>query len=184
MIPGALARRYARALLGLASTPMQRDKFAKDLTSFCEVLEQRDSDGTAVLTVLTGKRFPLSQRRKLVEALCARIGVDPTLVKFLVYVLERDRFVGVPQIERAYARLADEAAGRLRATITSAKPLPMDAAAKLKTALEASTGKEVVAETTVDPELIGGIVTQVGSYLLDGSVRSALQNIRATLGHK
>ena len=86
-----------------------------------------------------------------------------------------------PDIARAYRRMADEAGGRVNAEITSATALPPDAVAKIKTALEKATGKQIVATTSVDPELIGGVVAKVGSYVVDGSVRTALAQMKVAL---
>ena len=182
MIPGSLARRYARALLGLSTSAAQRDRLAGDLAGFADVLRQRDVQGTPVLAVLTAERFPIGERLALVEALARKLDADPLLVKFLQHVVRRGRAVGITQIARAYSTLADEAASRVRARVTSAKPLPADALAGLKSALERATAKQVIVETAVDPALIGGVVAEVGSYVVDGSVASALQEIRSSLG--
>ena len=181
MMPGSLARRYARALLGLATSPQQRDRFAADLAAADELMDEEDEAGTPVLTVLTTERHPLSKRQAILSALLQRIDVDPTVGKFLTLVLERGRLAGIGEINRAYRRFADDAAGRVHASITSAQPLPSDAVQRLTQALERATGKTVITETDVDPELIGGVVTRVDSYVLDGSVRAALHNLRRTL---
>jgi F-type H+-transporting ATPase subunit delta len=181
VIPGSLARRYARALLGLATSPSQRDKFARDMTSLADIAKQRDEAGRPMLAVLSADRFTLADRKKLIGALARRVGADPMVVKFLDHVLERGRIEGLVEIARAYQRMADDAAGRVQAQVTSAQPLSPDELAKIKTALERATGKQVVTSTHVDPELIGGVVAKVGSYVIDGSVRSTLEQLRATL---
>jgi F-type H+-transporting ATPase subunit delta len=181
MIPGSLARRYARALIGLAQSPAQRDKLAKDLDAFATLCRTPDAEGVAVLTVLASERYPAAERKKLVDASVRRLGADPLLGKFLAYVIDRGRMEGVPEIARAFRRLADEAAGRVDAHITSAVPLAPDALAKIKQALEQATGKQVNATTAVDPELIGGVVAKVGSTVIDGSVRSALTQLKHSL---
>lgn len=181
MIPGSLARRYARALLGLASSPSQRDKFAKDLDALAELVQSRDSNGTPVLTVISSERFASDDRKKLLGTLARRVAADPMVVKFLDVVVDNGRIVGLPDIARSYRRMADDAAGRLQAEIRSATALPADAVAQIKTALEKATGKQIVATTSVDPELIGGVVAKVGSFVIDGSVRSTLQQLRAQL---
>lgn len=182
MIPGSLARRYARALIGLAQSGPQRDKLAKDFDAFAELCRAQDgADGLVVLTVLASERFPLAERKRLVDAFLKRLGADPLLGKFLHYVLERGRMDGAPDIARAYRRLADEAAGRIDAHITSAAPLPPDALAKIKQALERATGKQVITTTAVDPALLGGVIAKVGSTVVDGSVRSALAQLKSTL---
>jgi len=181
VIPGSLARRYARALLGLAPNPAARDKYAKDMAALAEIAKSQDEVQLPVLTVLASRRYPQAERKKLLAALAQRVGADPMVVKFLDYVLERDRLDGLPEITRAYVRMADEAAGRMQAEIVSAAPLSPDAVSGIKNALERATGKQVVMETNVDPELIGGVVAKVGSYVLDGSLKSALARMRHEL---
>ncbi len=181
MISGALARRYARALIELAKTPVQRDKFGKDLLALADVAKQKDGNGTPVLAVLSAERFPLGQRQKLATALARRVAADPTVVKFIDVVIEKGRISGLPDIARAYQRIADDAAGRVQAHITSAAPLPLDAVGKIKTALQQATGKQVVTTQSVDPDLIGGVAVKVGSFVLDGSVRASLAQLRKEL---
>jgi F-type H+-transporting ATPase subunit delta len=181
MIPGSLARRYARALIGLAQSPIQRDKLATDLDAFAELVKNKDEVGRPVLTTLATERFAMADRGKLLDVLLRRIGADPLTGKFLHLVLQRGRIEGALEIARAYRRMADDAARRINAQITSAAPLSPDSLAKIKAALESATGKQVVATTAVDPALIGGVVAQVGSYLIDGSVRTALAQMRQAL---
>ncbi len=181
MIPGALARRYARALVALAPNPAARDKFAKDLAALTEVLASEDEAQMPVLDVLGSRRFPLAQRKQLLATFAGKVGADPQVVKFLDYVMERDRIGGLADISRAYSRMADDAAGRIQAEVVSAAPLSPDAQSGIKNAIERATGKQVVMQTRVDPELIGGVVAKVGSYMLDGSLKSALARMRTTL---
>ena len=181
MIPGNLAKRYARALLELADSPMKRDRFEKDLNSLAATSHVPDETGTPLALTLDAGRYPLSQRRALGAAICKRLMADPTVTKFLDLVVERGRASGLPQIAMQYAELADAQAGRVRATVTAATPVGPGALAQVKTALEGATGKKVLLEQEVDPELIGGVVTQVGSYRLDRSVKTMLEQMRSGL---
>ena len=181
MMPGSLARRYARALFGLANSAPQRDRFAKDMDALGELMGQKDLQGTPVSAILANNRFPLAQRGKLVDSLGRRVGADPMVVKFLQYVLRRGRIEGTSEMARTLRAMVDGAANRINAEITSAAPLSPDALAKIKSALAQATGKQVVATTSVDPDLIGGVVTKVGSFVIDGSVRASLSQLRNTL---
>jgi len=183
MIPGSLAKRYARALMLMAETPMQRETFGRGLNSFNDALTVGDgSDTGATLgSILESQRYLMSERRGIVESVCRRLGVDANVMAFLVYVLGRGRIAGIAQMTRFYNEMADEIAGRIHATISSARPLTPDATHKLKAALETSTGKQVVVDSVVDPELIGGVVAQIGSTVIDGSVKTQLESIRSTL---
>ncbi len=181
MIPGSLARRYAKALIQLAGSPTQRELFARHLASFVNSYGTSDGMGSTLGAVLESERFLPSQRRKVLEVVCQRQRLDPIVGRFLDYVLERGRISGIKQIHRHYSELNDELAGRMKAELISARPLGPAAVARIKDALERSTGKEIVVESSIDPTLIGGVVAKVGSTVLDGSVRTSLANLQQTL---
>ena len=84
-------------------------------------------------------------------------------------------------IARAHRTLVDEHAGRIRATVTSARPLDPMLETRLKTALEKQSGKTVILEKKEDPSIVGGLVTQLGDLVYDGSVRTQLQQMREQL---
>jgi len=181
MIPATLARRYARALLQLAETPMQREIFGRDLASFARAATAaNDGDGT-LLSVLDFAIHKQSERRAVLVAVLGRMALDPIVTRFLQLVFDRGRIAAVPKIAEAYTEMADNLANRMKATVTSARPLQPDAVAKLKAAFERSTGKTILVETRVDPSLIGGVVTQLGTYLFDGSVKTQLERMRTAL---
>ena len=65
--------------------------------------------------------------------------------------------------------------------MTSAVELPDESVEKIKAALSKQTGKKVAIKTTVDPSLIGGVVTKLGDLVLDGSVRTQLISLKESL---
>jgi F-type H+-transporting ATPase subunit delta len=77
--------------------------------------------------------------------------------------------------------LTDRKENRLRADVTSATPLADDVVARLKAALQRSTGKMIVVTKTEDPSIIGGIVTRVGDLLYDGSLKTRLKRMKETM---
>jgi F-type H+-transporting ATPase subunit delta len=80
-----------------------------------------------------------------------------------------------------YQKLADELKGIARATVTSAGELSADAVERLRAVLSKRTGKDIVLEVKQDPGLIGGLITQIGDLVLDGSIRTQLLNMRESL---
>jgi F-type H+-transporting ATPase subunit delta len=185
MISGSLAKRYARALLSLATTPAIRDRYLQNLADFtaaCKTHDPSDPSGEHdLIKVLAAGHHPLASRRAILDVVLNRIGADANVRNFLMLVLERGRISGIEQIHLHYRDLADEAAGRIRATVTSATALDATAQNRIKAALETATGKQVLLETEVDPELIGGLVAHVGSITLDRSVRTSLDKLRTSL---
>jgi len=75
----------------------------------------------------------------------------------------------------------DERLGQIRATVTTAGPLEAEAQERLRQRLEQMTGKTVYLEVQQDPRILGGLVTQIGSQVYDGSLRTQLSRLREEL---
>jgi F-type H+-transporting ATPase subunit delta len=100
------------------------------------------------------------------------------LVKLLA---SRKKLRVVSEIARRLDRFTDEQAGVVRATVTSAGPMPDSFYQKLVLELEAATARKIVLERREDPTLIAGFVTRIGDNTIDGSVRGRLTEIERQL---
>ena len=88
---------------------------------------------------------------------------------------------GIAQMSRFYDQMVDELANRIHAEVRSARPLNNSSLGRIKQSLEQATRKTVLLDSSVDPSLIGGLVTKIGSTVIDGSVKKSLENMRAAL---
>lgn len=177
MIPGALARRYARALLELASAKRMEDKVLSELEAFADVYRESED----LQRVFGGARIPQEQRARVLDQVLKRTMASELTRKFLAHLDRKGRMVGVVDIHRSYKRLVDEKLGRVDAEVISPSAMGMSESQKLKMQLEKMTGKKVVLKQTVDPSLIGGVITRVGHLVYDGSVQSFLEETRHNL---
>jgi F-type H+-transporting ATPase subunit delta len=178
MVNVSIARRYARALLDVASEVGSADAVAEQLTAFADVFTKN----AELSDVLHNPAYSASQRLHVVEGVMkAMPSMDPTLANTLRLMVDRNRLGYLPDIARLYRDAADVKAGRVRGRVTSATPLSADALAHLQKSLAALTQRNVILETRVDPALIGGVSAQVGSTLYDGSIRTQLEQMRREL---
>ncbi len=177
MIVGSIARRYAKALLGIGTDNKQFERFGKELDSFAATL----NGSKELQDVLANPSLPLSKRRAIVEGLIKKTRPSPTVQSFLLLLMNRGRISYLPAIAREYQTMADRHAGRVRARVSSAFKLDLATVTRLKKALEEKTSKKVILEQKVDPDLIGGVVAQIGSNVYDGSIRTTLSQMRQTL---
>ena len=99
-----------------------------------------------------------SEKRAVLEQLLPRVTPTPEVQRFVLLLLDRRRIVLLPAIARAYRDMADAHLGRVRAQVTSAEPLAPAVLDRVRRSLEQRTGKQVIVETAVDPELVGGLV--------------------------
>jgi F-type H+-transporting ATPase subunit delta len=181
MTSRAAATRYARALFDVAlKEGADVQQIGRDLSGFGSLLTEHESLGR----VFANPAVPAPRKRAIVEELIARAGaLHPTLRKLLLLLADRNRLVLLPQLAAAYrSRLLDHAQV-VRAEVTTAVALPQDRLAALKAGLARATGRDVQIENRVDPGIIGGAVTRIGSTVYDGSLTRQLQKMKESLSH-
>jgi F-type H+-transporting ATPase subunit delta len=108
-------------------------------------------------------------------------GAEDLLRNFLLLLADKGRTGQLEEIAREFERLVAEHEGIVHAELTTAVELSDDEATKLLGRIEQASGRKVEATRRVDPDLIGGIVLQVGSHRLDASVRGRLERLRRQL---
>ena len=174
---GSVARRYARALFDIGLDQTRYELFGDELSALAGTYEASPE----LRQTLENPVFKLDQRRGILEKVLPRVAPSKEVRSFALLLLERGRISALPAIARSYKELVDEKLGRLQATVTSAQPLDPATAASVQRALERRTGKKVVLTTSVDPDLIGGIVARVGDLVFDGSLKTRLEGLRTRI---
>jgi F-type H+-transporting ATPase subunit delta len=170
---GSVARRYARALFDLGVDKGNFEALGQDLAN----LAQLYAESRELRQTLENPVFKASQKRKIVETVVPRVTQNPVVRNFALLLVDRGRINTLPLIARAYQEMTDKQLGRVRATVTSAKPLDPATESEIQRALERRTGKKVLMKSEVDPTLIGGVVARVGDLVLDGSLRTRLASV-------
>lgn len=178
MTGGGVSIRYARALLELGIEAGKADKIQEELSAFAQAYGQSKD----LQAVLNNPSVELDERKTIVRTLATKYGFQPLTSHFLQLLLDKERVSSLPLIARAYQALADEQAGRVRASVTAARKLSPAQASRMKLMLSKMTGKEVVLETSEDPELLGGVVTRLGGKVYDGSLRRQLEQMKRSVG--
>jgi len=168
----AAARRYARAIFELAHDEGNVEAWGRRLAQVREVLSDPE-----VARVLTNPTIATEQRMALVSDLFDG-GEATNLAKLLI---ESDRVRDVEAIDEEFQRLADEAAGRVRATVTTAVELSSQDRDRVAEELSRRLGKEIHLDVLVDPGILGGLKLQYGDRLVDASVATRLQQLRRRL---
>lgn len=175
---GAIAQRYARAVFGLGEGRAERTaELLREFDALVEEIVESPELSRCLLTPL----FPREERRGVIGELCDRLELSPETRATAVILVNENRMPLLPAIRDELRRLVDRAAGRLEARVTSARPLDSEQQEAIRQALSRRLDAEVSLELEVDSGLIGGAVARVGDLLLDGSVRTRLENLGANL---
>lgn len=174
----AVASRYARAfadaVLGGKLDPKQ---VTEQLGAIVE-LYQSSSD---LRNVWASPAIPAEQKRKLLDAIGARIALLHLVRNFVAVLIDHGRIREVNQIARQFQTELNHRLGIVEAEVTSARPLSESESRELVAQVEHVTGKQVSAEYKIDPSLIGGAAVRVGSTVYDGSVRGQFEKLREQL---
>jgi F-type H+-transporting ATPase subunit delta len=172
MRANAAARRYARAIFQLAEEQGIVDAVANALASTAALLED-----AGVARVLTGP-LPREQKQRLLRSISDSIEAPPAFRDLLLLLSERDRLRHLGAIREVFDALVDRRRGQTRARVRSAAPLTPDLLAELTRVFGALTGKQVLAELTVDPEILAGVIVEIDGRVYDGSLRTQLAKLR------
>lgn len=172
-----VARRYATALADVVTKSGEAQEVQKELAAWSEMMQSNEQ----LLEVFRNPTIPYEQKRKVLSTLIARTRVRPTTANFLQVLLQNHRLAELSEVNKRFAQILDERSGVVSAQVTTARPVPQSSQEALSTKLAAMTGKSVRLSFTTDEELIGGIVTRIGSTIYDGSVRNQLQQVKERL---
>ena len=170
----AVARRYASALADVVTTRAEAREVQAELSAW----EQMIHDSAQLLEVFRNPTIPYEQKQRVVRTLIERTRVRPTTANFLQVLLQNHRLADLRDINRFFAQELDRRSGTVSAEITTARPVPADAQEALRARLADLTRSNVRIQFAIDEEIIGGVVTRIGSTVYDGSVRNQLQQIK------
>lgn len=175
------AARYARALLDVSIKEGDPQAVEQDLAAFAQLL----GDHPVLQKMLVNPAIPASRKRAVVADVVERAGpLSPVAGRLLILLAERDRVTLLPDLLDVYRDRLMEHQQIVRARVTSAVPLPPDRLERLERSLAAATGQRVAISTEVNPDLIAGIVAQVGSTVFDASVARHLARLREQLARQ
>ncbi|MGH8007992.1 MAG: ATP synthase F1 subunit delta [Candidatus Binatia bacterium] len=176
-MPGTTAaRRYAKALLGLATEQGMQERVGTELSQVASVL----ADPT-LAQVLALPTLPLKTRKEIVEQLVKTLSLEPLLSNFFRVLAENDRLGALGEVERAYQHLLERALGRVRATVRSAAPLSEEELKEVVDAFSHLTHMTVIPTVELNQELLGGVVIEIEGRVYDASLKTQLQRLGEAL---
>lgn len=173
----AIAERYARAIFELGAESNQLVQLSDQIRRFADLYASSED----LAGVLDNPVVEETRREALIQDLGTRIGMSQQAVNAVRLLASRHRLRALPEIARQLQTLADDKAGILRATVTSAGPLSESYYSRLSSELEKVTRKRIVLEKEQDPTLIAGVVTKIGDRTIDGSLKGRLSALEREL---
>lgn len=168
-------RTYARALFEAAKEKGRLKEVAEELGDFAAAVR----DVPELRRMLRNPELDPATKADLLDALIG--GADQLVRNFLRLTAEKGRIADIEDIGLEFDRLMATEEGRLNVELTTALPLSDDDARGLVDQIERASGRKVEASRRVEPDLIGGLILQVGTLRLDASVRGRIERLRREL---
>jgi len=169
-----VATRYARALL--ASLP--GNETAEKTDHFLEALRSALDESADFRDMLLDPAVPRNVRTTVLRTLAEQNEMPAQVGNFLATVVEHQRSSSLASIAEVFHEEREKAAGIVPAEITTASPLTEQLKERTLRALEQMTGRKVRLTASVEPDILGGAVTRIGSKVYDGSLRTQLAQLR------
>ena len=171
---GALARKYARALVEVALEKKIQQQVRADLDSFLRLFEEN----AEFRNVLDNPAIPFRSKREIVKQVGARAQAAEEVTNFLSLLLQNNRITMLPEVQQAFVDVLNEKLGVLSGEVFTSTALRDDQKSNIESGVSGLTGKKVQLGYHEDPSLIGGIKIHLGSTIYDGTILKQLEEIR------
>ena len=172
-----VARRYAVALADAITGRDEQLAVQGELVSWAEIIDSNPK----LKQVLSDPTVPYEPKRMVLQDLIHRTKVRPSTANFLNILLKNQRLAEIGEINRRFATVVDERSGVVAVSVTTARPVSDATKADVQQRLGSITGKDVRLTFAIDEELVGGMITRIGSTVYDGSIRNQLKQMEQRL---
>lgn len=172
-----IARRYSVALADAVLSSGDAGTVKSELAELGKLF----SSNADLQSVFGNPSLAHENKVKVLDGLIAKAKPSKTTANFLKVLLQNGRLADLGDINERFASVLEERSGVVSAQITSARELPAGERSEFEKNLEKLTGKKININYSVDKDLIGGVVTRIGSTVYDGSVKTKLENLKEQL---
>ena len=168
---------YAKAIADIAEAEGVLARVDAEFTAVAAAYESNDS----LRSTLGDQVIPLDRRQAVVEQLLVGKGVHPLTTQLVGLVVGSGRARDLSAIASTIGNRSASSQGKAVAEVRSAVALSEDQQRRLGDALAQAMGTPVNVKVIVDPSVVGGLVATVGDKVIDGTVRTNLDRVKARL---
>ncbi|MDA3971499.1 MAG: ATP synthase F1 subunit delta [Desulfobulbaceae bacterium] len=172
-----LAKRYAKALFAVGKEENALDEYATSLKEFATML----ADNPELDDALSNPMYPLDAREGVMAEVVKAADLSTIMGNFLNLIVQKRRADVLGDIAEMFQILVDEENNTAQGTVVSATELSAEMQAKVQETLEKITGKQVTLTTQVDESIIGGMIAKVGDLVMDGSIKTQLEELKESI---
>jgi F-type H+-transporting ATPase subunit delta len=175
-----IAGRYATAIFELAVEEKAVEALERDFAS----LKAMIGESPELARLVKAPVFSREEQAQGMNAILHRMEAAPLTRRFVLLLASKRRLFALADAIRGFEALVAKMRGEVTAQVTSARALNDAEVTELKSLLKSKLGRDARLDAKVDPTLLGGLVVKVGSRMIDSSLRTKLNGLRAAMrGH-
>ena len=171
------SERYSRALFEVVKESNETEKTEADIRSFQKLLK----DSNDLKNFINNPTQSLENQNKVINILSEKLNFSKNLTNFFFILIEKRRIFFISKIMNSFLRLCMKKRGELKASLISSKELSNVELEKISKDLSTSMGSIIKFDYRIDKELIGGLKLQLGSFMIDTSIKNKLKKIKQRL---
>ena len=168
-----LDRRYALALYEVAKEKDKVDEYINDLREICDLIENNKEFYEVVKHPQISTK---NKKRTFINIFKGKI--DEELLSFLLILIEKDRILYLREKLNEMEKIDLERKNILSAVVKTAVPLLESEISNLQEKLEKQYNKKIIMTTEIDKSLLGGVYVRVGNDVIDGTIKSKLEEMK------
>ena len=165
------SERYSRALFEVANEGNELDKIENDIKNFQLLLKSSQE----IMNFIKNPTQSINTQNSVIVLLADRLGFSKNLKNFFLLLVEKRRIFFIQKISENFLKLCSLKRGEVKASLISSKELSNTELDKINKDLSTSMGSSIIFDYKIDKELIGGLKLQLGSFMIDTSIRNKLK---------
>ena len=171
------SERYSRALFEVSKESSELDKVEDNIKNF-QILFNSSLE---IKNFLKNPTQSINKQKEVINVLSDKLEFSKNLKNFFLLLIEKRRIFFVKKISENFLRLCSKKRGEIRASLISSKELSQLELSKISEELSKSMGSILKFDYKVDKELIGGLKLQLGSFMIDTSIRNKLKKFEQAM---
>ena len=174
---GSVVERYAKALIELSIESKKLEEVQKDILSILELLDNNEDFSRVLKSPILSR----NDQKKIIEDILTKMSVSKLVLNFFLIACRNGRSFIISRICKRFLEMEKDFKGEVRAEIISTNQPNDEDLFKIEKIIKDTIKSDVNLTSKIDKSIIGGYILNIGSVMLDGSVKSKLQGLRVLM---
>ena len=171
------SERYSRALFEVANEANEIDQIENGIKNFQSLF----NSSPEIKNFIQDPTQSISAQSNFIQLLSKKLDFSKNLKNFFLLLIEKRRIFFVKKISESFLKLCSKKRGEVKASLISSKELSQDELNEINRDLSQSMGSKIIFDFKVDEELVGGFKLQIGSFMIDTSIKNKLKKLEQAM---